>query len=297
MKKYVLIITAVLLFNTIYSQEYHPLVEENKTWYVIGGQGWYDGTTIYKCEGDTIIGDITYKFLFSSIEEFPVNWDSRGLLREDEDHKVYFTDNYGNDTINFNPRLLYDFGAEVGDTLNVFPGIFTDDSLEIIIYQIDSVLVDGEYRKKTWFNCEMNIGWWIEGIGSNTGLLEVGFYCLIICPTLELGCVKKDEITIYPDGHTGNCFLVGIDELTEEKQLFDIFPNPASGYLVVSPKTNSQSNLLFELYNNIGMKVSQIELMNNFPTRINVKEFENGLYLYSITNENIVVQNGQIMIQ
>ena len=297
MKKYVLIITTVLLFNTIYSQEYYPLIEENKTWYVIGGAGWSDGTTIYKCEGDTIVNNETYKFLFSSNEEFPVNWDSRGYLREDDDYKVFYANNYGSDTNNFNPKLLYDFGAEIGDTLIIFPSILTDDSLEIIIYQTDSVLVDGNYRKRTLFSCETAGGWWIEGIGSNTGLLEVGFYCLIICPTLELGCVKKDEITIYPDGHTGNCFLVGMDELTEEKELFDIFPNPASDYFVVSPKSNSHSTFVFELYNSMGMKVSQFKLKSNYPTQVDVKELESGLFLYNISNENIGVQNGKIVIQ
>jgi len=298
MRKYILVFSALLLFNIAYSQEYFPLLEENKTWYVISSFfGGNERTYIHKCEGDTLIDSNTYKTVFMSMEEFPVNWTKKGYIREDEDKKIYYSQFFSTNLTYFNPRLLYDFDAEINDTITVFPPEFSD-SLEIIIAQKDSVLVDGEYRPRTWFECEQFIdNYWIEGIGSNSGLLDIGFYCMVVCPGLDLGCVKKDNITIYPDGFTGDCYIVGIDESETEKLLFDIYPNPTSDYLYISPKLNSQSNLLFELNNSMGMKVIQIKLNSNYPTQINVRELESGLYLYSISNENIAVQNGKIVIQ
>ncbi len=298
MKNYILILSTLLLSNITYSQEYFPLVEENKTWYVISSFfGGNERTYIHKCEGDTLIEGKNYKTVYVTTEEFPVNWTKKGYIREDEDKKVYYSQFFSNNPTYFIPLLLYDFDAEINDTITVFPPEFSD-SLEIIIAQKDSVLVDGKYRPRTWFECEQFIdNYWIEGIGSNSGLLDIGFYCMVVCPGLDLGCVKQDDITIYPDGFTGDCYIVGIDEPETEKLLFDIYPNPTSDYLYISPKLNSQSKLLFELNNSMGMKVIQIKLNSNYPTQINVRELESGLYLYSISNENIAVQNGKIVIQ
>lgn len=298
MKKLLLIAATLLLLNTVYSQEYHPLVEENKTWYVVGSFfGGNERTYIHKCEGDTLIEGKTYKTVYVSMEEFPTSWTKKGFIREDANCKVYFSAYQSNDSTYFNPKLLYDFETEIGDTLTVFP-FEIPDSLVIVITQTDSVLVDDSYRLRTWFDCEnFQDNYWIEGIGSNNGLLEVGFYCAVVCPGLDMGCVKKDDVTIYPDGFTGECYIVGVDELEEEKQRFDIFPNPATDFLIVSPKSNSNDNLIFELFNTMGKKISQINLNNNYPTQINMSEFENGLYIFSISNEITVVQNGKLVVQ
>lgn len=299
MRKYFLIITASLLFNTIYSQQYYPLVEENKEWYVIGSFYIGNGPTfIYKCEGDTLMGGNTYKTVFMSMEEFPVNWTKMGFIREDEDHKIFFSQYLSNDTNYFNPRLLYDFNAVIGDSLILSPINEFTDSLEIVITQIDSVLVDGDYHKRTWFDCEYYAeNFWIEGIGSNSGLLDVGFYCTVVCPGLDLGCVKKDGFTIYPNGYTGNCYVLGIDEFETKRQYFSISPNPSTDYFVVIPNTHLISQTTFKLYSSQGKVIFQINLDENNPTNINTTHLESGLYLYNIYNENIVIQKGKIIIK
>ena len=299
MKSYFLIILTFLLFSTSYSQQYYPLIEENKEWYVISSFfGGNERTYIHKCEGDTLIDSNTYKTVFMSMEEFPVNWTKMGFIREDEDHKVYFSQYLSNNTNYFNPRLLYDFSAEIGDSLILSPINEFTDSLEIIITHIDSVLVDGDYHKRTWFDCEyFTDNYWIEGVGSNSGLLEVGFYCTVVCPGLDMGCVKKNGITIYPNGFTGSCYVVGVDEFNAEETYFTISPNPSTNYFSITPKTQFQHKASFELYNAFGRNVFQINLDENNPTQINTRDFESGIYLYNIHNENIFIQKGKIIIQ
>jgi len=299
MKRYFLIVTAVLLLNNTYSQQYYPLVEENKTWYVVSSFfGGNERTYIHKCEGDTLIGGESYKTVFMSMEEFPVNWTTMGYIREDVDHKVYFSAYKLNDISYFNPLLLYDFGAEINDTLTISSLNEFTNELEIIITRFDSVLVDGDYHKRTWFDCEyFPDNYWIEGIGSNSGLLEVGFYCTVVCPGLDMGCVKKDGQTIYPNGFSGSCYVVGIDEFNTEKVHFMISPNPATDNFIVKPITQFQSNISLELFNSVGNKVNTIYLNKNQPTKIKTDMLETGLYLYNIYNENQIIQKGKIIIQ
>ena len=66
------------------------MVEEDKTWYVVHSFfGGSSGTSVFKCEGDTIVDTITYKIVYRTFEEFPITWTKLGFLREDENHQVF----------------------------------------------------------------------------------------------------------------------------------------------------------------------------------------------------------------
>ena len=222
-----------------------------------------------------------------------------GYIREDEDRKVYFSAFHNNDPSYFEPGLLYDFAAEVNDSLTItsFPHITYPEEVNIVISGIDSVLVDGSYHKKTWFDCGYNTSYWIEGVGSNSGLVEVGFYCTIVCPGCDLQCVKKDGGTIYPDGYTGSCFIVGIDEPGSTEAKFSIYPNPANEYFIVNPGSHTSTGLQLELYNSLGTLLMDKYLNNALLTRISTADLQPGIYLYRISDDKITVQKGKIMIR
>ena len=298
MKNIIFSIAILLLFQNIYSQNYHPLVEENKTWYVTSAYfGANERTQLFKCEGDTVVNDTLYKAVYRSLEEFPTTWTKVAYLNETEDHQVFLSNYQQGDTVFSPPGLLYDFEAEVGDTLFISPINDFTDEIEIHITYIDSTLIEGDFRKRTWFDCETYFdNYWIEGIGSNSGLLEVGFYCTIVCPELYMGCVKRDETTIYPDGFTGDCYVVGIEENTAKDETFEVFPNPADDFLVLSPKINILSKLKFELYNTLGESVLNCQLNANYQTQINLRDLKKGFYIYQISNEKKIIQKGKISI-
>ncbi|RLD61207.1 MAG: hypothetical protein DRJ05_03110 [Bacteroidetes bacterium] len=300
MKSFILFFFSILFLNFGFAQDYYPLIEEDKTWYVVEtGFPDFVQSSIYKCEGDTIINNETYKVLFFSGDDDPQYWIKYGYIKEDENHKVYFSNYYPNDSSYFEPALLYDFDAAINDSMTItsimtFGGAF---EIDIIITNIDSVVVDGNYRKRTWFECGYDNSYWIEGIGSNNGLLQVGFYCTIACPACDLQCVKKDDITIYPDSYTGSCFIVGIYENTQDKTWFNIFPNPATNNFQVEPISHIQSQLFFELYNSMGKLEIREDLDITFPTQILTGDLENGIYFYLISNKNGAVQKGKIVIR
>ncbi len=299
MKTILTCISILILINiTSAQQPYYPLVQENKTWYVVHSFfGSPSGTGVYKCEGDTIVGDTTYKVVYMTYDEFPIHWTKAGFLYEDENQRVVFSRYKAYDSTYFKPQLLYDFGAEIGDSLTISPLNEFTDQVDIIISAIDSVLVDGDYRQRTWFDCEIsNWNFWIEGIGSNTGLLEPGFYCTIICPGQDLHCVKKDGITIYPDSYTGACYVVGIDDVVEKENVFSVYPNPANDYIEIRTEQQFTEELYIRINGLMGQLMSQQALHYNFPHRISVGNLSPGLYIYTIASAQQSFQKGLIRI-
>ena len=108
-------ITAVLFIffpiGSLYAQDesytYRPFVEEGKVW------DFYDGK-IHYIQGDTIVANHPCKKWIQQDVTFDdkstiVNFE---LYVYEEDKKVWFF--YPSDTI---PRLFFDFGAQVGDTI------------------------------------------------------------------------------------------------------------------------------------------------------------------------------------
>lgn len=299
MKFYILIIFCLLLLKFGLTQEYHPLVEENKKWYILEtGLANYYQSSIYKCESDTVIGQEIYQIVYISGDESPEIWSKFGFIKEDENHKVYFSLYRPDQPSYFEPELLYDFSAQINDSLSITSILYNEPyPLDIVITAIDSVWVEGSFRKRTWYDCAYQDNYWIEGIGSNNGLVALGFYCAIACPTCDLQCVKYQDLTIYPDGFTGSCFYVGIDDYSIESEKFKVGPNPSSDFFFVIPQTQEKSLILFELYNSMGEKVNEVKLNDSPTTPIKINTFESGIYLYLITDENKVLQQGKLIVK
>ena len=99
--------------------KYHPFVEEGKVWKVVWTDGYNPARMVkyFYIEGDTIMdGQSFKKMMYSEDTKEYRNTYFWGGVRED-DKKVFFHPNRNNS----NEELLYDFGASVGDELNVFP--------------------------------------------------------------------------------------------------------------------------------------------------------------------------------
>ncbi len=116
---------------------------------------------IYTIEEDTLIeGKVYHKLIDAKDQLF-------AMLREDE-KKIYFR---YNDT----DMLLYDFGVEVGDTIEydytAFGGEWLPGPCQIYVTHIDTVtLLDGRNAKAIFFS-EGRIGPDIEYVGSDRGLI------------------------------------------------------------------------------------------------------------------------------
>ena len=127
---------------TIKAQDYVPFLQEGNEWNtlsVVSAGLFIEGYSNYVnwCSGDTLIGGVQYTKLMGTKDGD--NPHLFALLRE-EDGKLWVRLNIQTE------RLLYDFNANVGDTLRI--GYFEE---ELIVDSISIEQIGGIDRKMYWF--------------------------------------------------------------------------------------------------------------------------------------------------
>ncbi|MBA3705237.1 MAG: T9SS type A sorting domain-containing protein [Bacteroidetes bacterium] len=85
-----------------------------------------------------------------------------------------------------------------------------------------------------------------------------------------------------------NIINTGVDQNFNER-FFTIYPNPNDGVFTINFNTVEKSTYKIEIKNTIGQLIYQRELTNHsglFTHKINISEYEKGLYMISITDAN-----------
>ena len=293
MKKLYLLTSLILLCcvqmanaqNNKINDDYHPLVQEGKIWSVVTREGhlpweWKFTTTQMAFFGDTIINDVLYKKMYATIKEYPIfpqDWILQNFMREDEDKKIWYKRiNSGTE------QLYYDFSLEIGDTLpnNIGYGCSYPIIVEDITYKI---MHNGEERR-VWhllYSFAGHTEYWIEGIGSNFGVLEptsaelVGLYT-------ELLCVHENGKLIFNEnGYLGTCYKGGTNGINDyDKNQIHIYPNPAKGVLYVEINEN-MSTTRISLINIQGQIVKCYEAT---ATQLDISDITEGIYFIKLSS-------------
>jgi len=90
---------------------------------------------------------------------------------------------------------------------------------------------------------------------------------------------------------SSSVLITSINQINQNNN-FEVFPNPANGFVTIK---GSIAHFKLELYDILGKTVqSQTTSTNNI--KINLSEFEQGIYFYVISNENNVVQTGKLIV-
>ena len=308
MKKLTTLSLAIFIsaFQFINAQEYHPLIEEGKSWDDIAC--WFcvvcpDVAQRYYYTGeDTLIDGLVYSKIgsydFVSVSESEIcppyavdTVPNPGFRYVHEDvvaRRVYLHDNS-------QPVLLYDFSLEVGDTLISDLVTF---SYVFVVEEIDEVvLLNGETRKRWLFDSEE---WgtgglyrmYTEGIGMETGLfgdfIQFEWWS-------SLSCVQLNNEHLWEDNSHGwgTCWgLVGENEIATED--LQIYPNPASDYIRIStPKNFVKAEV--KIFNSLGQLVFENAIQSE-NTIVDVSDFKRGMYFVMIKSENVVLKE-KLMIR
>jgi hypothetical protein len=159
---------------------YRPFIEEGKVWVVLQEiyHPDYAGLTAYRSTftiaGDTIIGEMECKIMRCQVEDRVEGKVINEYLMSlyEEGKRVYF---YPMGVAE--PLLLYDFGASVNDTINIYLG---DDNYvnqhapiacEIVVLKKDETgVMLGNISNKELFHQDDLWEWkWMEGVGSIAG--------------------------------------------------------------------------------------------------------------------------------
>ena len=308
MKKLSLTFLVLALCSCSFAQNSFPT--SNAIWYIENryhGFGFGSSRSfLYGLIGETsfTINDTAYTYsklcLISDtiLSEESIKGYIGGFRNEGQKVFFNFLEQYylDEDSLEYSPDiLLFDFGAEVGDTVwhngvvacqenGLYRFLGYDDYKYTIIYAIDTI--NGIKR--------VNYDW-LEGIGG-----KAGFFEHIVVPTVgpgylpdKLECFKYNGIVVYPNYiypekwcHTCPCSgVVGVEnfENFDNNIGINIFPNPTKDVLNVDiPKdVNVKSIAIYSIDGSLIEK-------NRYPLlsgQLNIGKLKNGTYIIHIETE------------
>ncbi len=279
--------TIILFLLTIpfqsHAQKYRKMLGDSSVWYevyVFEGAG----TTLHLVYGDSTVGGIHYKMLFSE-----GNSNISAFLREDTlAQKIYLK---RIDSSNLPEKVLYDFSKKVGDSINigyVYGGLLRIEDMDTG-YIVDSIktrpiLSDSlRYFYGHSLAHHKNAVQWIESVGNPSGLLK-SIYNFDIWNFTS--CKFSDGLHQYrlPKGNSPfdnwidtSCYIYYSSLTQIENNNFSIYPNPFTNQLTIEGKP--LQNCKAEVYDITGKLLETIIINGN---GISFNNYYNGLVLIRI---------------
>ena len=208
--RFITLITLLMAAVTMQAQQFEPLVAEGKQWNVVYTYvPWppvHRVTDAYKVEGDTVVEGTVYKKLLTTQSQQYTNWGLCGLMRETDEGQVFYR-SYGSNHTFGAETMLYDFSMQPGDSIyyNQYYGL-------VLLRKSDTILDDGNIRKRLDFQykeegyLEDKYETWIEGIGSELGLLHAGSLSMV-GGTYDLLCYYDDDDLIWHNPLFNSCYI------------------------------------------------------------------------------------------
>ena len=264
------------------AQEYLPIAQKGNEWHTFETGVWQINNYVNWCSGDTLIEDVRYMKIMGTVNDSYTIFYT--LLRE-EDGKVW--ERHLNTSVE---TLLYDFTASVGDTL-----CFGHPGNCFVLDSISMVQIGGIDRRKFWFGLEYDGSGnprtketWIEGIGSDYGLLWSGYYgvydgwhCLL--------CFHQYGELVWQNPEYNTCSYP-YDAVEENKDSeIALYPNPVRDRVVIEGIEVAE----VEVYNTLGQMVKTIQGTNE----ITVADLPQGVYLLRIADAEGKDYTNKIMIR
>lgn len=274
MKKTLFIAALLALAATnLKAQDYEPMIQEGNEWHtldVIVNPGFppndHYTTLVHWISDDTLVEGVRYtKVLETRNGEGTPRL--AALLRE-ENGKVWKRESSTD-------LLLYDFTAQVGDTVR-----FGDFAESFVVDSISFEQIGGVDRKKIWFGLEYDITGepyaietWTEGIGSDMGLLFSGWF-YATGGYYQALCFHQNGELLWQNEYYGTCMVDAVEEM--DISPISLYPNPTSD--VVHIEGVEAAEVL--VYNSIGQLVKTLQNSNE----ISAADLPEGLYLLWITD-------------
>ena len=271
--KFYTLLAALLLTGgwKMQAQEYLPIAQKGNEWHTFETAIHWINNIVNWCTGDTIIEDVRYMKIMGSINDGPSALFT--VLRE-ENGKVWMR--YLSTS---EETLLYDFTASVGDTL-----CFGEPGASFVLDSISTEQIGGVDRRKFWFGLEYDdLGrprtqeTWVEGIGSDYGLLWSGYWripdgwhCLL--------CFHQNGELVWQNPEYNTC-TYPYDAVEENKDSeISVYPNPGNNTLNIR---TALQNARIEIYDIAGKQVCNQEITGN-NTRINAEGWPSGTYVWKV---------------
>ena len=259
----------------------------------------------YFSKGDTTINSSVCRKLFVAVvvdsvigtcsPDFLPTPGYVGALKEDPTaNKAFIV--FPNSTTD---SLLYDYNLVVGDTIK---GIISQSNSNLtgVVLSVDSLLINNQYHKRWNFGQDYdgNPTFIIEGIGSNSGLLEPLYPFSLDYTDRYLICVKDSLQTYFSSNHNSpvgcNPIYTGAAELNLVNN-FLILPNPFSNEATLRTDRDLK-NATVTITNIYGQEVKQIKNINGKELKINRGNLSGGIYFLQLTQENKIIFTCKLII-
>lgn len=260
----ILIILALMSFHS----NAQSLVEINNQWNIAVYPTFSPDTSSYSVRigEDTLLNNISYNKIYYSNDLLNTNWVfDNTYVREDSTKKVFLKKGALDDV------LLYDFSLQKNDTFLI------EDVCNLIVNEVDSVMLNnGELRKRLKLGIKDEPNWgeeyWIEGIGSNFGVISHFGFCYFDYSDRFL-CFYSDSELLYPE-NPPSCFITPVKEIKQNS--IKIFPNPFQDFLYIeNEELNIESYIVYDVAGKL-IENGSLEGMNN---QINLEQSKSGFYI------------------
>ena len=271
-------IAALLLMSNSKAQ-FLPMIKTDRWWSSLevhcNPTGSSFSSKYYKFQGDTILNGLTYNCYYYSSDSEMQDWELYGFFREDTLtghcwYRTIFPEIEG---------LVYDFSLDLGEKAYVENNNFLGVPFELYVVQVDSVMLDNQFRKRLVLMD--SVSWqtetWVEGIGSLWGFHNAGIaHQSGACGGEILLCFNQDGQVIYHDPAYNECFFeyTSLNEANKFSN-FNVFPNPAAEILYI--ETDGMAKRDLKIYNSQGQCVHQ-GTYTEIPIQIAVAALPVGLY-------------------
>ena len=280
MKKYFILILLSVFCNLANAKNW-DLLKSGKRWNVLQviynpDMVHHDSSTYYvKFDIDTIINTLKYRHVFSSIDTEFYKKTLKGYVREDSLVGLYFRKLEGNE------GLLYKYNLNLGDSVFIQnKSISWLDSVSYFVTGIDSILIDGKYKKR-YTMAEKYFEYmpetWIEGIGSSLGILNCGNNA--VGGATRLLCCYDNNVLIYKNPDYHDCYYstkTALHSVVNPESEINVHLGTKNNILIKSPIDN-----YVRIFNSCGMFVEAIHILANQEYNLNVSKYSKGIYVIS----------------
>jgi len=274
----------ILLFNTGFSQIGY--FENNPVWRIqsrcaSGGPSCVITSNYnYFLKGDTVMNSHIYKRLFKVgfgyytwYSPSPVDPGCIGsfVIGDTVTPFAFIRDTLSKIYLYGSPeKCIYDFNLNVGDTLPMACYGYN----EHVVQSIDTVIIANSIRRR--FHLTGGLATiLIEGMGHEYGFLE------LMPPILEcsniLQCYSVSDTSYFPGLNISCQSFNGIESIENH---FDIYPQPASDYVVVSSSKFNIGDI--GVYSLSGFLVKNLHFSDVRSLILDLSDLSNGIYFLDL---------------
>lgn len=280
--KFVLVIIALTSVWSLSGQSLN-LLNSNKLWSNL--ISWRTSNPIYykvsdfiKFSGDTTIKSMTYKKVIQSYDSLKIKWNLIGFAREEPLSGLYFRN------LDEQEGLLYKYNLQLKDTftiVNTYLPLMVQ-SIKVFVKDIDSVAINGTYKRRYMVGTKFFTDTLIEDVGSLQGIM------LPCCPLIshkELLCYYENDVLVYKNSNYDRCYYntlpTNINHV--ESRRFKIYPNPSQQEITIL--FADDKHRIFSIYDALGCQLNVINF-NGTEYKLDISKYPDGIYYVTVQGQN-----------